>query len=359
MGVRGARTSETSTTQSWLARCSGGMYDSTHSLTCLIAALRKREAEGRLVSRVSVGRIAVRDREDLRKLDAKVPRGERRRGFWARVTHPLLLFGLGLRLVGQLEGTRHDFTRALFHTTHERMAAEMDDAAAEEKCPKMHALVAIDQEKSPPSVLFSAPAPLASTPEAAPSLPRALRPDAPVRIIRREDQPTVVELHLIGREHAGWPVALPEPVHGHRPGRPLPLTHLALHPRAELEPQSHVVRRRRPVRGFTLVPVLEGRPRGHALVESLSRQLHGLARKSKRRANRTFRLPLVDDSHRGVYGGALGVAAYDLRECGWCGWGDFRSIVAFRSNGPRRDGRDASSTRGTDVLRWCRLSMKA
>ena len=122
MGVGGARTSETSTTQSWLARCSGGMYDSTHSLTCLIAALRKREGEGRLVSRVSVGRIAVRDREDLRKLDARVPRGERRRGFWARVTHPLLLFGLGLRLVGQLEGTRHDFTRALFHTTHERMA---------------------------------------------------------------------------------------------------------------------------------------------------------------------------------------------------------------------------------------------
>ena len=75
MGVRGARTSETSTTQSWLARCSGGMYDSTHSLTCLIAALRKREAEGRLVSRVSVGRIAVCSGEDLRKLDARVPRG--------------------------------------------------------------------------------------------------------------------------------------------------------------------------------------------------------------------------------------------------------------------------------------------
>lgn len=138
------------------------MYDSTHSLTCLIAALRKREGEGRLVSRVSVGRIAVRDREDLRKLDARVPRGERRRGFWARVTHPLLLFGLGLRLVGQLEGTRHDFTRALFHTTHERMAAEMDDAAAEEKCPKMHALVAIDQEKSPPSVDYYSLPPLLS-----------------------------------------------------------------------------------------------------------------------------------------------------------------------------------------------------
>ena len=113
--------------------------------------------------------------------------------------------------------------------------------------------------------------------------------------------------------------------------RPLPLTHLALDPRADLEPQSHVVRRRRPVRWFTLVPVLEGRPRGHALVESLSRQLDGLARKSKRRANRTFRLPLVDDSHRGVYGGAIGVAAYDLRECGWRGWGDFRSVVASRS----------------------------
>ena len=77
MGVRGARTSETSTTQSWLARCSGGMYDSTHSLTCLIAALRKREAEGRLVSRVSVGRIAVRSGEDLRKLDARVPEAPR------------------------------------------------------------------------------------------------------------------------------------------------------------------------------------------------------------------------------------------------------------------------------------------
>lgn len=77
MGVRGARTSETSTTQSWLARCSGGMYDSTHSLTCLIAALRKREAEGRLVSRVSVGRIAVCSGEDLRKLDARVPEAPR------------------------------------------------------------------------------------------------------------------------------------------------------------------------------------------------------------------------------------------------------------------------------------------
>ena len=37
-----------------------------------------------------------------------------------------------------------------------------------------------------------------------------------------------------------------------------------------------------------------------------------------------------------------------MREWGWCGWGDFRSVVAFRSNGPRRDGRDVSSTRGTD-----------
>ena len=80
------------------------MYDSTHCLTCLIAALRKREGEGRLVSRVSVGRIAVRDREDLRKLDARVPRGERRRGFWARVTHPLLCSASASALLGSLKG---------------------------------------------------------------------------------------------------------------------------------------------------------------------------------------------------------------------------------------------------------------
>lgn len=104
MGVRGARTSETSTTQSWLARCSGGMYDSTHSLTCLIAALRKREAEGRLVSRVSVGRIAVRGGEDLRKLDARVPEARRAEGSGPE---PLTLFFFSASasaLLGSLKG---------------------------------------------------------------------------------------------------------------------------------------------------------------------------------------------------------------------------------------------------------------
>ena len=129
LGIRGARTSETSTTQVWLARCSGGMYDSTHSLTCLIAALKKREGEARLVSRVSVGRIAVRGGEDLRKLDARVPEARRAKGSGPESLTLFFFFGLGLRLVGQLEGTRHHFTRALFHTTRERMAAGTTTAA--------------------------------------------------------------------------------------------------------------------------------------------------------------------------------------------------------------------------------------
>ena len=104
MGVRGARTSETSTTQSWLARCSGGMYDSTHSLTCLIAALRKREAEGRLVSRVSVGRIAVCSGEDLRKLDARVPEARRAKGSGPESLTLFFFSASASALLGSLKG---------------------------------------------------------------------------------------------------------------------------------------------------------------------------------------------------------------------------------------------------------------
>ena len=104
LGIRGARTSETSTTQVWLARCSGGMYDSTHSLTCLIAALKKREGEARLVSRVSVGRIAVRGGEDLRKLDARVPEARRAKGSGPESLTLFFFSASASALLGSLKG---------------------------------------------------------------------------------------------------------------------------------------------------------------------------------------------------------------------------------------------------------------
>ena len=66
------------------------------------------------------------------------------------------------------------------------------------------------------------------------------------------------------------------------------------------------------MRGPALVPVLVRLSRGHALVQRLFGQLDGGARECKSGANRAVVLAFVDDSFRGVYRGALGVAAYDL-----------------------------------------------
>jgi len=49
------------------------------------------------------------------KSDARGSRGDACAGCRGESTHPLLLLGIGLHLVGQLEGTRHDLARALFH----------------------------------------------------------------------------------------------------------------------------------------------------------------------------------------------------------------------------------------------------
>ena len=105
---------------------------------------------------------------------------------------------------------------------------------------------------------------------------------------------------------------MPEPVLCNITNRQLLRSNLALHPRSHREPQDDLFGRRRPVRGFTLVPVLIRGGWGYALVQRLFGQLDGLARERKRRAHRAVVLAFVDDSYRGVYRGALGVAAYDL-----------------------------------------------
>ena len=122
---------------------------------------------------------------------------------------------------------------------------------------------------------------------------------------------------------------MPEPVLSNVTNRPLLRSNLALHPRSHREPQDDVFRRRRPVRGLTLVPVLVRLSRGHALVQRLFGQLDGGARERKCCAHRSVVLAFVDDSYRGVYRGALGVAAYDL--CVDAGWWEVGGVSVWVS----------------------------